>query len=50
MMQAEVLAAVFAIVAVAAIAAAVVLRLRLAGARDELRRGLAEREAAQAHL
>ncbi|MBU9171854.1 methyl-accepting chemotaxis protein [Burkholderia gladioli] len=49
-MQAEVLAAVFAIVAVAAIAAAVVLRLRLAGARDELRRGLAEREAAQAHL
>ncbi|WP_414143057.1 methyl-accepting chemotaxis protein [Burkholderia gladioli] len=50
MMQAEVLAAVFAIVAVAAIAAAVALRLRLAGARDELRRGLAEREAAQAHL
>ncbi len=50
MMQAEVLAAVLAIVAVAAIAAAVVLRLRLAGARDELRRGLAEREAAQAHL
>ncbi len=50
MMQAEVLAAVFAIVAVAAIAAAVVLRLRLAGARDELRRGLAEREAARAHL
>ncbi|TWC61656.1 methyl-accepting chemotaxis protein (MCP) signaling protein [Burkholderia sp. SJZ115] len=50
MMQAEVLVAVFAIVAVAAIAAAVVLRLRLAGARDELRRGLAEREAAQAHL
>ncbi|WP_165651525.1 methyl-accepting chemotaxis protein [Burkholderia gladioli] len=49
-MQAEVLAAVLAIVAVAAIAAAVVLRLRLAGARDELRRGLAEREAAQAHL
>ncbi|MBJ9678862.1 methyl-accepting chemotaxis protein [Burkholderia gladioli] len=49
-MQAEVLAAVFAIVAVAAIAAAVVLRLRLAGARDELRRGLAEREAARAHL
>ncbi|KVM62277.1 chemotaxis protein [Burkholderia gladioli] len=49
-MQAEVLAAVFAIVAVAAIAAAVALRLRLAGARDELRRGLAEREAAQAHL
>ncbi|MBU9217074.1 MULTISPECIES: methyl-accepting chemotaxis protein [Burkholderia] len=49
-MQAEVLVAVFAIVAVAAIAAAVVLRLRLAGARDELRRGLAEREAAQAHL
>ncbi|WP_186018958.1 methyl-accepting chemotaxis protein [Burkholderia gladioli] len=49
-MQAEVLAAVFAIVAVAAIAAAVVLRLRLAGARDELRRGLAEREAAQARL
>ncbi len=50
MMQAEVLAVVFAIVAVAAIAAAVALRLRLAGARDELRRGLAEREAAQAHL
>ncbi|MBW5288420.1 methyl-accepting chemotaxis protein [Burkholderia gladioli] len=49
-MQAEVLAAVFAIVAVAAIAAAVVLRLRLAGARDELRRGLAEREAVQARL
>ncbi|WP_186053385.1 methyl-accepting chemotaxis protein [Burkholderia gladioli] len=49
-MQAEVLAVVFAIVAVAAIAAAVALRLRLAGARDELRRGLAEREAAQAHL
>lgn len=47
MMQAEVLAVVFAIVAVAAV---VVLRLRLAGARDELRRGLAEREAAQAHL
>ncbi|MGN4073317.1 methyl-accepting chemotaxis protein [Burkholderia gladioli] len=50
MMQAEVLAAVFAIVAVVAIAAAVVLRLRLAGARDELRRGVAEREAAQARL
>ncbi len=50
MMQAEVLVAVFAIVAVAAIAMAVVLRLRLAGARDELRRGMAEREAAQAHL
>ncbi|MGN4224670.1 methyl-accepting chemotaxis protein, partial [Burkholderia gladioli] len=49
-MQAEVLVAVFAIVAVAAIAMAVVLRLRLAGARDELRRGMAEREAAQAHL
>ncbi|WP_438822152.1 methyl-accepting chemotaxis protein, partial [Burkholderia gladioli] len=32
------------------LSAAVVLRLRLAGARDELRRGLAEREAAQAHL